>query len=132
MRVRDWQLKMEEFTLERKSKPFSWGTNDCATFASDYVLAVTGEDPALPELREHRTAREAIRAIRSHGGLEAIATSALGEPVHVSQSSLGDIALVRVGKRMALGVVMMNWVFGPGPNGYTHVPLESATKAWRI
>ena len=80
-RLPDWQTRMEAFVRERMHQPFAWGSNDCAIFASDCVMAITGQDPAPAGLRRHRTAKQAYRAIARHGGLGAIATQAVGTPL---------------------------------------------------
>jgi hypothetical protein len=132
MRLHDWQLQLERFTRERSAIPFAWGTNDCAIFASDAVMAMTGVDPAPADLRLHRTAKEACRAIQSHGGLAAIATGVLGAPVPVAFAGVGDVVLVKAGKRDALAICNGSVALMPSPIGLVAVSLEGAAHAWKV
>lgn len=129
----EWRLYLDAFIFSRLYMPFCWGTNDCAIFAADCVLACTGKDPAPPGLRGHRTALQADRAVRRHGGLAQIATLALGEPIAVALATEGDVVLVRVGKRMALAVVNGHGgAWGPSAGGLASVPLSAARQCWRV
>jgi hypothetical protein len=131
MKHHDWQIRLEAFVRERRAMPFAWGTNDCSIFASDCVLAITGTDPAPPELRIHRTAKQACRALAKHGGLAAIATAAMGQPVPAAFAQVGDMVLVKVGKREALAICNGCTAMGPSAQGLTSVGIDTATLAWR-
>ncbi len=131
-RLDDWQLQLDAFVHARIEQPFAWGANDCALFAADCVKAITGIDPA-PELRGHRSARQAMRAVRAQGGLFGIATRALGPAIGIHSAAEGDVALVGMGKRTALGVVLApRLVVGPGACGLCVAPLKDALCAWRV
>jgi len=131
-RLHDWQIQLERITRNRAATPFAWGTNDCAIFASDAVMAMTGVDPAPPELRLHRTAKQACRAIQAHGGLAAIAIAALGDPVPTAYAGVGDVVLVKVGKRDALAICNGSVAVMPSPIGLVAVSLVGATSAWKV
>lgn len=128
----DWRLQFDALISQRMHAPFAWGVNDCALFAADCVAAVTGQDPA-PHLRGHRTARQALRTIRDHGGLFGIASRALGAPAGVHNAAEGDVLLVGMGKRTALGVMLDGGMLvGPGTGGLCSAPLTDALCAWRV
>lgn len=131
-RHQDWQIRFEAFIAQRRDIPFVWGANDCALFAADCVCAITGEDPAPLGLRAHRTKKQALRALERHGGLHSIATAALGQPVPVSQANVGDVVLVKVGKRDALAICNGQTAFGPSARGLVTVGMDSATLCWRV
>ena len=78
----------------RRAQPFAWGIHDCCTFAADAVQAITGQDPAPAGLRAHRTEKQALRALRRHGGVVGIATDAMGPPAPVSLACVGDVVVV--------------------------------------
>lgn len=132
MRRADWPLHLEHFLDLRLAVPFAWGTNDCSTFAADCVQAITGQDPAPAGLRHHTTAKQAYRAIRRHGGLAHIATAALGEPIAVQQASIGDVMLVKAGKRDALAICNGTSALMPSAIGLVSVGLDTARLAWRV
>jgi hypothetical protein len=44
-KIQHWQTRaFHEFLISRARAPFVWGVNDCALFAADGVLAITGVD----------------------------------------------------------------------------------------
>lgn len=130
-RLPDWQLRLEAFVAQRQAMPFAWGANDCALFAADAVRAITGRDPA-PHMRGHRNARQAIRSQRAHCGLGSLAVAALGPSMPVQQAAVGDVVLVRVGKRLALGVCNGATALGPGAQGLAALPMTDAVLAWGV
>ena len=128
----DWRLHFDALISERMHRPFAWGVNDCALFAADCVLTITGVDLAAG-LRGHRTARQALRTIRRHGDLLGIASSGLGAPAGVHNATEGDVLLVGMGKRTALGVMLGGGMLvGPGAGGLCSAPLTDALCAWRV
>ena len=131
-RLPDWQLRLEAFVSAHQCQPFAWGANDCATFAANCVQALTGQDPAPAGLRNHRTAKQATRTLNRHGGLVGIATAVFGQPVPVAGAQVGDVLLVRFGKRMALGICNGATVIGPGPAGTVAVGFDRAAACWRV
>lgn len=131
-RRHDWQMRFEAFIASRQATPFVWGANDCALFAADCVHAITGQDPAPPGLRSHRTEKQALRTLERHGGLHSIATRSLGQPIPARAAMVGDVVLVKVGKRDALAVCNGQTAFGPSPLGLVSVGMETATLAWRV
>ena len=131
-RTQDWQLRLAQFLAARRTTPFAWGHNDCATFAADCVLAITGTDPAPPALRNHRTAKQALRALRRHGGLVGIATAALGPPVPPAQANVGDVLLLKSGHHDALAICNGVTAMAPSAHGLVSVGLHSARHCWRV
>ena len=131
-RLPDWQTRMEAFVRTRARQPFAWGSNDCAIFAADCVQAITGQDPAPAGLRQHRTAKQACRAIARHGGLDAIATLALGAPMPPALAQVGDVVLVRAAKRDALAICNGATALAPSAIGLVAVPMAEARLGWRV
>lgn len=131
-RLHDWQLRWEAFVLARRSAPFAWGANDCCTFAADAVQAIIGVDVAPAGLREHRTAKQAYRALRRHGGIASIATKALGDPISPGLANVGDVLLVVQTKHPALAVCNGDHALAPSASGLEAVPLSCAVHAWRV
>lgn len=131
-KLHDWQIRFETILRERARVSFAWGANDCATFAADVVMALTGQDPAPPGLRRHTTAKQAARALKRHGGLMGIATMALGQPVPVSQAQIGDVLLVSMGKREALAICNGMVACGPAASGLVSVGMGAALYCWRL
>jgi len=130
-RFHDWQVRFEAFIRERQLMPFEWGRNDCALFAADCVEALTGTR-LLPKMRGYRNARDALMMIDKAGGLRSIAVYALGGFILPAYATVGDVVLIRVGKREALAVCNGGTAIGPGPDGIQAVPMSSAIAAWRV
>ena len=129
-RLPDWQLRLEAFARERRTMPFAWGTNDCATFAAAGIEALTGE-VVLPEIRGY-TEREALRLIEEHGGLRRIVGLALGNENPAIFAAVGDVVMVESGKREALAICNGATAIGAGPDGVVAVSMATAKAAWRV
>jgi hypothetical protein len=155
-RLPAWPELLGKFICERVTQPFAWGTNDCATFACDAVLTMTGIDLAKPLRGGYTTALGAARQMREFlRGLETkletssevslessrlelvaekIAREWLIDEVPILKAQRGDIALLDTELGAALGVVSLNgWeILAPGTEGLMRLPLRSASRAWRI
>lgn len=130
-RLPDWQLRLEAFVHERAAVPFAWGGNDCALFAADAVQAMTGVH-LCPELRSYSNVREAARSLAALGGVRALATRALGEPVPVPFARIGDVVVVQAGKREALAICNGQTAIAPAQGGAIGFPMTQALAAWRV
>lgn len=131
VRFHDWQLRLEAFARERHDMPFEWGRNDCALFAADCVEAVTGAR-LMPNMRGYSDVRDALRLIKGSGGLRSIACHALGGFILPVYAKVGDVVLVKVGKREALTICNGGTAIGPGPAGLAAVQMADAVAAWRV
>lgn len=130
LRLPSWQLRLERIVAERELLPFAWGTNDCATFACDAILAVVGYDAAAG-LRSHRTKESAAETLRAAGGIRKLADDKLGRRVAPAAAAPGDIGMVRTpGGRALVVCVGSQWV-GPSPQGLARYPLDTVKLAWR-
>ncbi len=114
--IRDWR-KVE----------YSWA-NNCAIFAGDCVLAVTGVDP-VADLRGKITGvRDWAYWLRQEGGLEAAATRRLGDPIDPSQAIMGDILMCdgALGVHIGQGGAFLRDV------GLGLVPVSDCQRAWGV
>jgi len=131
-RVDNWVLRYAEFMSERQSAPFVWGSNDCCLFAADCVQAITGTDLAAAWRGQYSSALQAARFLEEGGGLEAVATQALGTPVLPSYASVGDVVLFENAGRLLLGICNGELAFGPGAAGVEPLDMSTALKAWKV
>lgn len=145
-RAENWPELLLDTVEDRRSKPFAWGENDCALFAADCVLVMTGEDFAAPFRGRYSTAAGSIKALKKFGGgsLEATATAALGEPILPRLAQRGDVVLFLSlpspaggggagGEGVpALAVCVGSHAAAAGPDGVTWVPMDLWLKAWRV
>jgi len=124
--------RLTAFIEDRRSAAFEWGANDCIMFAADAVLVQTGEDLAAEYRETYRTAGDAARLLKRLGGLEAVATKALGEPKPWPYAQIGDIVLVKLDDREHLAVCMGTHYAVPAPQRLAFWPMAGAVKAWSV
>lgn len=134
MRREDWPDRFEAFLEARRFTPFAWGSNDCATFAADWVREATDADP-IAELRgKWKTEAGAARTIARLGGLREAVSARLAE-IPPAQAQRGDVGLVLTeicAGAPALVVFGIDAAFGPGPRGLTMVDRAAVLTAWRV
>jgi hypothetical protein len=127
-----WPEDLARVVDARAQTPFQWGEHDCCLFAADGVAAMTGVDPAR-ELRDtYHDARGAAKLLEARGGIAAIATAALGEPIATLLAQRGDVVLIEAGRGLSLGVCVGAAVAVPGDGGLVFFALEQAQLAWRV
>lgn len=131
--MRDRQLI--DFIEGRRGRPFSWGDNDCAMFAADWVLKQTGIDPLAPFRGRYSTAAGSVRALRRYGTGELISTwmSSVGAPLaSVRLAMRGDVVAKAMPDGDALGIVVDHRAAFVAPAGLRFEPVESCRLAWRV
>lgn len=131
MRLPDWQLRLAAFYKERASMPFEWGRNDCCMFAADAVAAMTGWDFAA-EVEGYTTALQAERVLKARGGLRAVASDALGDPIPPLMATVGDVVLMENEGRELLAICNGTNAIGPGAEGVAVLDMAAALAAWRV
>lgn len=133
-RLEGWDLLLSAFLLSRADTPFEWGVNDCALFAADAVLAITGTDIAA-SYRGYTTAEEAQDILDAHGGLQGLATTGFGfEPSeNPLMAQRGDAVLMMLNGNLTCGIVDdsgQNIACVSEADGLTHLPLIEALEIW--
>ena len=135
-RLADWPERLAAYLDARRHVPFSWGTNDCATFALGGIRALTGARLAdlLPGVWANEP--EAAAMLRQLGGLETAAIGVLGEPVRgrlAATAPRGWVVLAHLLERPTLGLAAGNgWWCGPGPAGLVFRPQVEVAVAWEV
>lgn len=129
-RRHDWPEALAGFIEARRRMPFHWGSNDCALFAADGVLEITGVDLAA-EWRGYKTERGALNRIRKAGGMRGFAAEL---PMrHPGLARRGDIVLVELAGRDTFGIVGAPGIWcGPGAEGLLFRPVSEASIAFAI
>lgn len=131
MRLKEWQMRLSDFGKARGSMPFAWGSNDCCSFAAAAVEALTGRNP-MASVERYDNALDAARMIAAGGGIKALASTLLGEPVSTRLAGVGDVVLVVNLEREMLGICNGTNVIGPGEFGMVVLGMEAALVAWKI
>lgn len=94
-RLPDWEPRLAAY-LEplMAGARFEWGTLDCALFAADAVLAMTGHDIAAPFRGKYSTAAGSVRALKRYGAGELKSTfDTLLPPRPVGYVRRGDVVM---------------------------------------
>lgn len=134
IRLSDWEPRLRAWHREASAGPFVWGVSDCALSAGDAVLAQTGVDPVASLRGRYKTAKGAAGVLKRHGGLEAMLTARLGEPLRSPLlAQRGFVVLFLEGEDERVGVIVNpGWIACKAPDGMTRRPLSAAVMAWAI
>lgn len=103
-RKSNWPHDLHQFIATRRAMPFAWGTNDCATFAADWVAILTGVDHAAGLRGVYSTALGAARILDASGGLEGIAARTGFKEVGPAYAQRGDLVIFDDENGPTLGV----------------------------
>lgn len=138
-RVPNWPATLNAFIDENRARSFCYGEHDCCLFASNGVRALTGLDPAAKVFRgKYRDATGAMRLVRKHGGIEAIAARQCEElgfaEVAVGLAQRGDVVLRDVDSPMkcAMGICCGKMSAFPSTDGLQFLPTAECRRAWRV
>lgn len=106
--------------------PFGYGTFDCAILAAWWYDQRTGSNHSeWIQSLDYHSGREAMRLVRSSGGLRAAVTQRIGPPVPVVALDAGDLCLLRLGRRgviEVLGILAPQQVLIASPKGLLALP----------
>lgn len=105
-RVEDWENALLATVAQWQCARFSWGQRDCAHFAADIVLALTGVDVAQKFEHLYHSELTAKTLLDVRGGIIPAACQVLGASVAPLTARRGDIVAVKAPQGHALGVVM--------------------------
>lgn len=142
-RVQHWATRsFHQFLLDRARAPFSWGSNDCALFCSDGILAQTGVDIAAEFRGKYSDEGGAFDAIKTITGGVTVADAAawcaakaeMKELQHPLMAQRGDLVTVEDAGNEVAGLVHLNGrdIVVVGERGLHRVPITSVKRAWRV
>lgn len=133
VRLPDWQALLSAEIARALRRRFEWGVNDCALFAADAILAMTGEDPAEGWRGRYTTARGARRILHRAGyGSQVAVAARLFARVPPASARVGDIAVLARPEGLTLGVVAGEMIAAPGPDGLAFAPRGEALEAYLV
>lgn len=140
MRATDWPKQLADFIASRRSVPFIWGENDCATFPADCGVAM-GCDDFLAAFRGYDSAVSAASTMSGAGYPSLLKfcqdTMQAVEPT-LDYGRRGDIAVLDNGAehtgifRYALGIIEGKFVLTPYDTALRWVPRSLAVAAFRL
>lgn len=140
VRGEDWPQRLHVFLEAEARRPFVWGEHDCALFACNAVLAMTGVDLAESWRGVYSDAASAAQAITLRLGrgktLEDVAATIAAdsslEEIFPTFAQRGDVVLIDSALGPALAICVGVSCVAPSPGGTALVPMTSARRAWRI
>lgn len=133
MRHENWSEVLAEQIEGARKRPFSFGAFDCALWAADVVLAMTGVDYAAKWRERYNGDREALKLIAAAGGLREMAAEVLGEPIAPTFAQRGDVVLITGGALgYSLGICNGVNLAAAGHDGLVFLPMRDAVCAWRV
>jgi len=138
MRKQGWPEILAAEIEAHRNRPFEWGVHDCALFAADVVQAMTDVDYSGKFRGRYSTEAEANELLERMGGLEAIATDALGEPLDNPRfAQRGDVILINNDRCFprgmeALGICIGHKCAYVGKKGLIFLSMKDWQKAWRV
>ena len=131
MRRPDWQQRLSDFGKARASMPFSWGANDCCSFAAGAVEAITGRNP-MARAEPYASEIGAAKIIARAGGLKTLASQYLGRPVSPLMAAVGDVVLVTNEGREMLAICNGVNAMAPGERGMVALGMDAALATWKV
>ena len=128
MRVEKWESRLDQYLREVGS--FEWGKTDCCAFTVGAVKATTGIDHGIEY--HYTTKVGAARLLKKAGGVEAIATKALGEPKSPLFAQRGDVVSFDGGMGTALGICIGTKLAAMQESGLIFLSMKQALKSWSV
>lgn len=135
MRFPGWPERLATFIEARRRAPFEWGTHDCAMFAADAVVAITGVDPLARwrgSYADEAGAEVVLGGLPLAMFMDAALTAAGAIRVEASMAQRGDFVILDVGNMPTCGVCLGGSVAAPGLDRLHFLPPRMIRQAWAI
>ena len=131
-RLPDWRTRLRAYLDDARTRPHDWSAFNCAQFVLGGIYAQTGQW-VLTEARAGFADQATAEAfLAANGGLEALTTSYLGEPLPgVLLAAEGDVLLAPILGGVAVGLCLGHHGAFVGDAGLTRIRLGHCLRAWR-
>lgn len=125
---------LRQFLDARRAEPFRPSLSDCAMFAADWIVELTGSDPAVPWRGRYNSLDEG-RALLARDGFASpaeVLASILVKNAGWMQAQTGDVAVLIEADEEAMGIVGGGHIHVLRPmRGLGAVPLDRAIRIYR-
>ncbi len=131
MRPENWPEALDDYIDAARSLPFTWGQNDCVSFACGWNQLMTGRDVYAEFRGQYHSDNEAMRLMLKHDvhGMEDAGRFLFGEPrmgnTHIQR---GDIAYAQG----ALGICTGAHGAFLNEEGLTFIRLADFELGWSV
>ena len=133
MRVANWDAIGNDYLLSKREAVFEWGVCDCALFAADLVLLITGTDIAADYRGNYSDQVGAGAALREYGEGTLEATfDALFEAIPVADGARFDLAFSQGSIGIIVGDEALFVGEEGGVSGLVRIARASWDKVWRV
>jgi hypothetical protein len=123
MRLPDWRGRLATYISESRTRPFQYGTFDCARFAAGAVEAITGRRLFLDiEYDDEESGQDALQILGFQSHVEAAESVLPVAPV--SMARYGDLAVISELDEEVLGVVGGGFVLVATNRGLRNWPFK--------
>ncbi len=133
-RLDDWPTLLADAIKAASGRPFSWGEHDCALFAADVCLAITGHDPLAHVRGAYSSAFGAALTLRRLGcnDVAELADQVIGPRERIEAAQRGDWVLSPDDEARALGVCLGPRSAFLAPVGMTTRLTLDCSACWKI
>ena len=133
-RLPDWRARLEAYLDSIEGRPFAWGDLDCALFAADCVLAMTGVDFANDFRGKYTDYASGLAALKAAGfkSYAGIVSNCLPQ-AQPDEVGIGDIAVVDIPPaRLSLALVGGAHLTVMTEAGKGSLPLDRASRFFKV
>lgn len=125
--------EINKWLVDKKDTIFEWGVSDCCLFTCDYVLFVSGIDPATSHRGHYSTSSGSLRALKKYGSVESSFDKHF-DRVDIGFATRGDVVYYESDLGHTLGIKWGNGVYTIGMNGCTIVSVDEdrVIGVWRV
>jgi hypothetical protein len=133
-RPEGWPEMLHAFCMERRSRAFEWGVNDCALQTSDWVMKLTGFDPARSFRGTYSSEFGAAKALLKLGAGDLFSTydRELGVGSVPRAVRRGDAVGFDGQYGQALGICVGGDLISTGPDGFLVAAMSRAIRVWSL
>lgn len=128
-RFSNWDYILNEYIESKRDVPFEYGVNDCCTFMSGAVMAMTGYDPMEEFRGKYDSLRGTIKVLKEIGNGDLKSTLDVKFPeIPVGSAQRGDLALFSD----SVGVIAGDFAWFVSDDGLERVFREDWEKTWSV
>lgn len=134
MKKHNWHVDFCKYIEDNKNTEFKWGEFDCALFAANCVMLMTGEDPGSAIRGKYTDEVSAKKVLlKEYGTLEQAWDSQL-QRIETCMVQRGDVVVFNGDNGLTSGIYWNGGAYAPSEHGVAYVRdiHYSLIAAWRV